>query len=121
MRIVLGAAIVGVSVWAVAAFPNPVSHLYREMFPSDPGKREALGRCYLMDHNFSRLDSAAREYCYKRVMVEPSLAWAGGGRNYAIADRNAAAASSPQAGTNFVDLWHSAGQGRLQGDIRTRP
>jgi hypothetical protein len=107
MRIVLLAGIVGVMVVSAAGGdPGAVWQTLQQIYPSDPMQRQALDQCFMEDHRFDRLDRGAREACYRR---------------------NAAAKAAPgpdpmnqiRANGNFVDLWRSAGQGRLpRHDVR---
>lgn len=107
MRVVLLAGIAGVMV-ASAAGGNPAAvwDTLQHIYPSDPMQRQALDQCFLEDHRFDRLDRGARDACYRRSAA-------------------AHAASGPdpsaqiRANGNFVDLWRSAGQGRLpRHDVR---
>ena len=105
MRVVLLAGIAGIMI-ASAAGGNPAAvwDTLQHIYPSDPAQRQALDQCFLEDHRFDRLNRGAREACYRR-------------------NEAAQAASDPsariRANSNFVDLWRSAGEGRLpRHDVR---
>jgi hypothetical protein len=71
-RIVRGvflAAALVVGGGAVAGHPGAIWDYYRELYPSDPVKSQALEMCFLQDHKFNRLDADEREGCYKRALV----------------------------------------------------
>ena len=107
MRVVLLAGIAGIMI-ASAAGGNPAAvwDALQHIYPSDPMQRQALDQCFMEDHRFDRLDRVAREACYRRN----AAAKAALGPDPAIQIR---------ANSNFVDLWRSAGQGRLpRHDIR---
>jgi hypothetical protein len=80
-RWVLFTAVV-VTAGGAAIQSNGIRNLYRELYPADPAKREALELCFSQDHEFNRLDSGERENCYRQVLapVEARLgstpAWA---------------------------------------------
>jgi hypothetical protein len=84
--IAVGAAMQSKSVW----------DCYRDIYPSDPGKRQALDLCILSDLSFNRLDLAAREKCYQHALVEPTLA---------------AQAGYMDRAPNQVDFRQAAGRG----------
>jgi hypothetical protein len=93
---------------ASAAGGNPAAvwETLQQIYPGDPMQRQALDQCFMEDHRFDRLDRTAREACYRRS-----------------AAARAAAAPDPanriRANSNFVDLWRSAGHGRLpRHDVR---
>jgi hypothetical protein len=105
MRVVLLAGIAGVMV-ASAAGGNPAAvwDTLQHIYPSDPTQRQALDQCFLEDHRFDRLNRGAREACYRRSEAA-----------HAAADPS----TRIRANSNFVDLWRSAGEGRLpRHDVR---
>ena len=105
MRLVLLAGIAGIMfVFAAGSRPAAVWETLQQIYPSDPMQRQALDQCFLEDHRFDRLDRAAREACYRRSEAA-----------HAAADPSARI----RANSNFVDLWRSAGEGRLpRHDVR---
>jgi len=105
MRVVLLAGIAGIMI-ASAAGENPAAvwDTLQHIYPSDPAQRQALDQCFLEDHRFDRLNRGAREACYRRSEAA-----------HAAADPSARI----RANSNFVDLWRSAGEGRLpRHDVR---
>jgi len=71
-RIVRGTLLASVLVvggGVVAGHPEAIWDYYRELYPSDPARRQALEMCFTQDHKFNRLDSDAREGCYKRTLA----------------------------------------------------
>jgi hypothetical protein len=104
MRLFMVAGFAGLAVGIATVQPDALTNLYERIYPSDPGKRQALERCFMQDHQFNRLDGAARDACYEQLL-RPGPA--------------AAPADPPPS--NFVDLWRSSGQGHLaRGDIRAQ-
>jgi|SRR5579862_5633855 len=63
------AAAVVVAGVAVLVRPGAIYSLVTEVYPSDPGKREALELCFLQDQRFNRLDAGERANCYSRAML----------------------------------------------------
>ena len=107
MRVVLLAGIAGIMV-ASAAGGNPgaVWETLQHIYPSDPMQRQALDQCFMEDHRFDRLDRGSREACYRRSAAAQAVP----GADPSVAIRG---------NSNFVDLWRSAGQGRLpRHDVR---
>jgi hypothetical protein len=79
-----------------------VETFYRDIYPSDSAKRQALELCFLQDHKFNRLDPDERETCYRHLL-------------YAAGET--AMPARPDA--NPVDLQRAAGRGILpRTDIR---
>ncbi|HTZ37707.1 MAG TPA: hypothetical protein VMB84_16875 [Stellaceae bacterium] len=103
-RAVLLGIVVGGGGFA-AAHPGAVRSLYEDIYPSDPGKRQALELCFMQDHTFNRLDAVARDNCYRHMMLAVGEASNGG------------AAARPEA--NPIDLTRAAGEGSMpRNDIR---
>ena len=102
MRLILVAGFTGILfAFATGASPGAVWETVQQFYPNDPVQRQALDHCFMEDHRFDRFDRVAREECYRR-----SAAAVGS------ADRI-------RTNGNFVDLWRSAGLGRLpRGDVR---
>ena len=93
---------------ASAAGSNPAAvwETLQQIYPKNPTQRQALDQCFLEDHRFDRLDRASREACYRR---------SAGTRSEGGPDPTA----EIRAKSNFVDLWRSAGQGRMpRHDVR---
>jgi hypothetical protein len=108
-RMVKRGGMVAVAIGLVVAAANsaPLRDLYQDVFPTDPAKRMALEFCFLQDHKFNRLDSAARAACYSHALM-PATA--------AAASQQAVPRGAP---VNFVDLQRDAAQGRLPAnDVR---
>ena len=110
MRFVLIAGLIGLSLAAVSGErPAALWETYRQLYPSEPGQRQALDRCFLMDSRFDRFDPAARAECYRKSGVLRDRASLHPGNTESIGPKE-----------NFVDLWRAAGQGRLPpNDVRT--
>jgi hypothetical protein len=105
-RTVFAAIIIGGGSIA-AAYPNVIRSYYLDIYPSDPGRRQALELCFLQDHKFNRLDAGERENCYRHALLPTQ----------AVASANAAA--QPQA--NAIDLRRAASEGSLpRSDVRRR-
>ncbi len=93
------AGLVGLSVGAAVSQADAISDFYRQLYPSDAVRRQALTRCFLSDQRFDRFNRSAREACYLQ--------------------HEAAQARQRIPQQNFVDQWRAAGQGRLpRNDIR---
>lgn len=94
-RSVLGLAVIGSAAFA-AMNPGVVNAFYHDIYPDDPAKRQALELCFTQDHKFNRLDSDARDACYKR-MLQPL----------------GEVTSSEQPNVNVIDLQRAAAQGGM--------
>jgi hypothetical protein len=73
---VLFAAILGSAGGFAVMHAQDISGFYRDIYPTDPAKREALDLCFTQDHQFNRLDANERASCYSRAML-PAAAAAG--------------------------------------------
>jgi len=109
MKAIILTILIALSCGVEAAHPHALVAMLQKIYPTDASRRQALDMCFMADHQFNRLDPAAREACYRRFAQNlPS------GRSDGATPP---AATVQQA--NFVDLWRAAGQGRLpQNDIR---
>ena len=110
MRLFSAIGLIGLSVAGTyaAIHPREVIGFYRQAYPSDPARQQALDMCIRRDRMFNRADAAAREACYREELA---------GTAYAPAS----VAPAPTAGPNFVDLYQAAGRGHLPADdIRVR-
>jgi hypothetical protein len=88
-----------------AAYPNALRSYYLDLYPTDPGKRQALEMCFLQDHKFNRLDADERENCYRHALL-PTQAVAG-------------TSAVDQAQANAIDLRRAAAEGTLpRNDVR---
>jgi hypothetical protein len=107
MRIVLLAGIAGIMVASAAGGdPGAVWQTLQQIYPSDPMQRQALDQCFMEDHRFDHLDRGAREACYRHNAATQ-------------ATPGPAPAIQIRANGNILDLWRSAGQGRLpRHDVR---
>lgn len=99
-------ASVFVTVGGVAAMHfQDISTLYRDIYPTDPAKREALDLCFTQDHQFNRLDADARASCYSRALMPAAMV----------------AGFAPAAGpvANPIDLQRAAAAGHMpRNDVR---
>lgn len=105
MRVAWIVGLAGLSIGVAAANPAAIRDLIRGVYPAEPALRRALDQCFLQDPHFDRLDSKAREACYRALLptIEPA----------------AAGAHVPTPPPNFVDLWRAAGWGHVSGnDVR---
>jgi len=100
-------AVVVVAAGGFAAMnPGAVKAFYEDIYPSDPGRRQALDMCFMEDHKFNRLDAAERDSCYQRAL--PSVG---------ATPVPSAMAGPPNA--NLIDLQRAAGEGSMpRNDIR---
>jgi hypothetical protein len=64
-KFVLGTAAVLLA--GAASFPHQLAALYRDSYPSDARKREALAQCQLTTPSFIRFLASEREECYARM------------------------------------------------------
>ncbi|HZT86597.1 MAG TPA: hypothetical protein VFA12_01425 [Stellaceae bacterium] len=84
--------------------------MYRDAYPAELQRREALDRCSLGDPTFVRFLAAQRDACYRRFFAAPSS--------------SAAPPAPVQPGlatANFVDLWQAAGRGHQPAnDVRSQ-
>jgi hypothetical protein len=62
-----GAVLVGNGV--VPINPEALRGFYLSVYPSDPGKSQALELCFLQDPQFNRLDANQRDTCYRHALV----------------------------------------------------
>ncbi len=105
VRRVLSAAIFVAAGGVAAMHFQDISRFYRDIYPTDPVKREALDLCFTQDHQFNRLDAAARASCYSRALL-PAAAMAG-----------LAPVAEPAA--NPIDLQRAAAAGYMpRNDVR---
>jgi hypothetical protein len=62
-------SIAGFVVAAVlSALAPALATIYREAYPAEPAKREALSACARLDPGFNRLFAGERALCYQRLM-----------------------------------------------------
>jgi hypothetical protein len=101
----------GAAAGYAAINPGRVLTLYRQIYPSNPYKQQALDLCSMRDPGFNRADSVARDACYQRFL---------GGREGdggPLAGNDEAAIDEAQP--NFIDFWRAGRQGNLsKHDIR---
>ena len=79
--------------------PEVVKAFYEGIYPSDPVKRQALDMCFMEDHQFNRLDAAARDACYRRTL-------------FTLGEASPAPKAAPPK-VNIVDLQRAAGQSSM--------
>ena len=94
-RLMLALIVVGAGAFA-AMNPGGVKAFYRDIYPDDPAKRQALELCFMQDHKFNRLDAGQRDACYQR-MLQPL----------------GEVPASDQANINMIDLQRAAAQGSM--------
>ncbi len=94
-RTALALVVIGAGAYA-AMNPGIVNAFYRDIYPDDPAKRQALELCFMQDHTFNRLDASARDACYQR-MLQPL----------------GEMPTSGQPTVNMVDLQRAAAQGSM--------
>ena len=94
-RTVLALIVIGAGAFAVVN-PGVVKAFYRDIYPDDPAKRQALELCFMQDHKFNRLDADQRDACYTR-MLQPL----------------GEVTPSEQPNVNLVDLQRAAAQGSM--------
>ncbi|HWD57346.1 MAG TPA: hypothetical protein VG308_03645 [Stellaceae bacterium] len=88
----------------VAMNPGVVKAFYEDLYPPDPARRQALDLCFMEDHKFNRLDAAARDDCYRRMLLPLG---------------EVAPTPRDQPNVNLVDLERAASQGtQPRNDIR---
>jgi len=88
-----------------AVHPGAIRSFYNDVYSTDPAKREALEVCFMQDHKFNRLDSDAREACYRRAMV--------------ASEASSREGAAKHVAVNPVDLRRAAGEGSLpRNDVR---
>jgi len=105
MRRVLSASILVAAGGVATMHFQDIGRFYRDIYPTDPVKREALDLCFTQDHEFNRLDAAARTSCYSRALL-PAAAMAG-----------LAPVAGPAA--NPIDLQRAAAAGHMpRNDVR---
>jgi hypothetical protein len=103
-RVLSGAIFLAAGVVASMHFQD-ISRFYRDIYPTDPVKREALDLCFTQNHQFNRLDPVARASCYSHALL-PAAAMAG-----------LAPIGGPAA--NPIDLQRDAAAGHMpRNDIR---
>jgi len=97
IRRLLVAGVVVAAGGFAAMNPGVVKAFYRDIYPDDPARRQALELCFMQDHKFNRLDTGEREACYKRMLMLVG-----------------AVSSSDQGNTiNPIDLERAAAQGSV--------
>jgi hypothetical protein len=65
-------SIAGFAVAAILVAMAPaLTAIYREAYPAEAGKREALAACAVADPGFNRLFAKARARCYSRLLPAP--------------------------------------------------
>src|SRR5262249_25078341 len=111
VKLPLGVAVLGIGLGVAAGNSAAVKGFYQDIYPTDPAKRAALELCFLQDHMFNRLDSAARQACYSHALLLP-------------VDSASETSVRLPGGVNFVDLKYDADHGSMPAnDLRqhTRP
>jgi hypothetical protein len=107
LRRVLSAAVIVVAGSVAAVHPEAIRNFYLDVYPSDPGKREALELCFLQDHKFNRLDAEERDTCYKHALVPTAT------------DAAVGIVPADQPQPNEVDLRRDAAAGSMpRNDVR---
>ncbi|HXC26622.1 MAG TPA: hypothetical protein VNV38_01610 [Stellaceae bacterium] len=66
-RIVIAFIVIGAAGYA-AINPGVVDAFYRDIYPSDPAKAQALDMCFVENHEFNRLNAGQRDACYQRML-----------------------------------------------------
>lgn len=94
-RMALALVVIGAGGYA-AMNPGVVNAYYRDIYPEDPAKQQALELCFTQDHKFNRLDADERDACYKR-MLQPLGELPASGR----------------PNINMVDLQRAADEGSM--------
>jgi hypothetical protein len=69
MKPLLVAIIIGIAAAGGAMQSPVVSGFVFDIYPQDPGRREALDLCIFADRNFNRLDPTARDACYRHAFA----------------------------------------------------
>jgi hypothetical protein len=72
MKPLILAIVIGAVTGIAASQTTPISHIISDIFPKDAARRQALSLCILADPSFNRLDSAARDQCYRHALVAPA-------------------------------------------------
>ena len=70
--IVVAAVLIAVGVIGLSN-ADTIEHLYMAAYPQSAAQSRALDRCAASENGFDRLDAGARERCYAKLQVPPSV------------------------------------------------